>query len=124
QDRQHPGDRSNRELETRLPVHRAPSWILRDPGLYLRDGFARITFVAGKEECLCQARQVLMTVQFMNDFCVAWRAFHEVVIGPILSRPLQSRNRVAIPVDLIAKWHIAVPKNVQAMLQEAFRVLN
>src|SRR5262245_50717553 len=103
ENRPQPGQDASRDLETRLPVDAVPPGVLADPRLHLRDGLARKTLVSGQDVGFRQPRQVLMTIQFVNDLWVRAGIVGEVIIGPELSRPSISRYRIPMPIDVLTQ---------------------
>src|ERR1041385_9484802 len=54
EDRPHPGNCTNGNFETGLPVDSDRWWILFNPAIHLGNGFLRIALVAAKKIGLCQ----------------------------------------------------------------------
>src|SRR5438876_6233111 len=111
EERPHPGDRPNRNLEAGLPVYAVPFRILIDPAFNLSEGFARIQLVAREEKCFRQFWQMLMPVKLVNDLRVCRVAMNEVVIGPEFPRPLIAGYWIAMPVQILAERDIFVSED-------------
>src|ERR1019366_9222192 len=94
-------NRPDTNFQTGLPIDAAAGRVLIDPAIELGHRLAGVALVSGQEICLGQPRQVLVTVQLVDDLGIASSA---VLDGPIVSPktplPYPAGDRVTVPVNL------------------------
>src|SRR5215813_9343175 len=107
-----------------MPVHSVPRWVLLDPTVDLIDCCLRVQLVTCQKESFCEPGEMLMPVEFMNDFGVGRRSIDKVVVCPIPSWPIESVNRVAMPINVCTEMNIAVGQKIHAMFAQNICILN
>src|SRR5580658_9550763 len=100
----HPRQAADGDFQAGLPIDADSGGILIDPGQHLGDSFRRESFVAGEQPGFGQPRQMLLTVELVNDFGIAARrVMLRAILRPEGALPRSPGVRIAMPVDGVAQ---------------------
>src|SRR5580698_8484361 len=98
-----PGQGAKRDFESAGPVGPAMKRVGRDPAFELRLNFVPMASVAGQQKRLGQDNQVLMTIQFPDQFVVARAGRVEVRYAAEVDRAgFNAARIIAAPADVLA----------------------
>src|SRR5579862_5794240 len=116
EERPHPGNSTDGNFKTGLPVDSHRWWILIDPAIHLGNSFMGVTLDTGKEVGFCQGDDVLMTIQLVNDFGIACAGVvHQIVVRPKAARPGFPRQRISMPIDDLSEIDFAKAQELDFM---------
>ena len=101
-----PRKRAEGHFERTCPIGSTMKWIRLDPAFQLRANLVQVCGVTRQQVRLRQDHQVLMTVQFPNDFVIAGaRSVQEGDAAEIDQTGINTARVIAPPVDLGAGIH-------------------
>ena len=96
-----PGKGAEGHFERTRPIGSTMKWIRLDPTFQLRAKLVQVPLVGGQQVGLGQDHQVLMTIQFPNDFVIAGaRRIQEGDAPEIDQTGLDTAPVIAPPLDL------------------------